>query len=426
MFSKIRIKIFQLLRSAERYTLTDMVYVVRQGFWSFSNQVVSSTSSAIAVIVLANILSKESFGQYRYVLSVIPIVALFTLPGVAPAITRSVARDESVDLPKTVRTEVRWGLFGSLAALGIAIFYFVHGDGVLSSAFVITALSLPLLQSFSIYSAYLKGKRDFKTATIYGSISSVFQVAVLIIAAFATKNILVVLGSFLFGQIVAQYFFYKKTLHGGGPVSPGDIAANQQSESVIRYGKLLTTTQLVSTITGNIDKLVVGYFLGVETLAIYSIALTIPSNLVLLFNVVPRIAFPKFSKNEWGPDERTKIVRKLLLFLAALVVPAVLYFLLVPIAIPLLFREYGASIPAALVLTFLVLISPLNAVIDQVFQARKQVRSIVFLQILTLCVFSGVFLILWRVFGANPIDAAIALVVSEALQFLVGIILLRR
>ncbi len=424
--SELKQKFVGFLRFTERYTKTDMVYVTREGSWSLLSQVVSSLASAAAVIVLANILPKESFGQYRFVLSLIPVLVIFALPGISTALMRSAARGARADFPKVVETEIKWGFLGSLASLLIAAYYFSQGDHVLSLAFALTAALVPFIQPFSVYSAYYKGKQNFKLATIYDSISLVFQAVLLVGAALVTRNILVVIGAFLAGRIIPSVFFYVKTLRDEGEAARGGGGAEDGSDDTIRYGKRLTTTQIMSTIAGSIDKLLVGYFLGLEVLAVYSIALTIPSNAILLFNVIPRIAFPKFSKNSWGPEERAKIIRKLMIFLAALIVPVALYALLVPVVLPFIFKDYRASIPTALVLSFLILVSPLNAVIDQVMQARKFVGKIIWSQTVTVVVFVAAFFAVYRVLGANPMDAAIALIVSEVAQFLVGIFFIRK
>ncbi len=422
----LKAKIKEFLRRIERYTKTDMVYFVRNGFWSLLNQVIGSASSAIVTIMLANMLSKEYFGQYRFVLSIISILVVFILPGINTAVMRSVARGNKVDLPKAVKIEICWGVLGSAIALCIAAYYFWNNDFILSFALILTALFLPFLEPFSIYSAYYKGKQNFRTATIYESGSRLFQAAALILVAFITKDILAIIGAFFVSQIISRLFFYVKTLKDEKfEVSGGNIDKKQFDET-IKYGKMLTTTQLSDAIVGNIDKLIVWYFLGAEILAIYYIALTIPNNIILIFNIIPRIAFPRFSKNIWEAHERARIMYKLFIFFAALVIPTLLYFLLAPLVIPFIFKDYGASIPAAIILSFLIFISPLNALINQIFQARKLLKNMFFLQTIAFITFIIVFFIMYRKIGANPIDAAIALTISEAISLFAGIWLIRR
>jgi O-antigen/teichoic acid export membrane protein len=425
ILKNLETKIIKVLRKTERYTRTDMLYVFRSGFWSLFSQGIGSLSSFVVVVLLANLLSKESFGQYRFILSIISILTLFTLPGIATAITRAIARKQNVDFPKIARIKIQFGFIGLWATLAMALFYFLNGNTELASALIVTAIFLPFIEPFAIYGAYYKGKQDFKTGAIYESISRIFQSAVIIIMALITKNILAILGAFLAGQILARFFFYKKTMRDAGLQAMAEDLGKDHDEDIIKYGKHLSGIQILSTITANIDKLLVWHFLGAEILAIYYVALTIPKNIVLLCNIIPRIALPKFSQNTWEPHERAKIVRKLFLFLGMLMIPAILYFLLVPFVMPIIFKTYAASLSVAGVLAFLIILAPANAMINQILQAKKSVNKIIILQIVTLVVFAAVFLVMYIHLGPSAMAAATALIISEAVPFGIGIFFVR-
>ncbi len=425
ILKNLETKVVKILRKTEQYTKTDMVYVFRSGFWSLFSQGVGSLSSFIVVVLLANLLSKESFGQYRFILSVISVLTLFTLPGVATAITRAIARKQNIHFSRVVKVQIKFGVVGLGVALLMAFFYFFNSNAELAAALFVTAIFLPFIEPFAIYGAYYKGRQDFKTSALYESISRVFQTAVIIIIALITRNIIAILAAFLVGQILARFFFYKKTMKDEKLALMAESIDENHDDDIIRYGKHLSGVQILSTIAANIDKLLVWHFLGAEILAIYYVALTIPKNIVLLCNIIPRIAFPKFSQNTWEPHERAKILRKIMLFSGALIIPAVLYFIVVPFVMPLIFKSYSASLSVAGVLAFLILLSPANAMINQVLQAKKSVNKIIFLQILTLVVFAFVFLILYKNFGPSAMAAAVALIVSEVAPLIAGIFFIR-
>ena len=423
LMNKLKIKAKKILRRIEKYTKTDMVYLARSGFWSLLGQGVGSLSSFIVVFLLANILSKETFGQYRFILSVIPIFTLFTLPGIGTTLVRSIARGHVVDLTKIAKTKIKWSLLGSFLALGVSFYYFYLGNNLLGFALIFVAIFLPFIETFYIYSAYFKGKQDFKTAAIYDSISRIFQAGIIIIIAFITKNVVVLIIAFFIGQLIARFFFYKKTLkYMSQQVSIEDPISGVHDDT-ISYGKHLSILNIVSTITDNLDKLLVWHFLGAETLAIYYIALTIPKNVVLLFNVVPRVAFPKFSKNTWEAAERKKVVRKIFLFFAVLIIPALIYALLVPFVIPIIFRAYHASIFPAMILASLIVISPVNAMVGQILFAQKSIKKILAVQIMGVVVFTSAFLAMYK--NLNASGAAIALVVSGTASLFIGIFLVK-
>jgi O-antigen/teichoic acid export membrane protein len=418
---RLKQQAIKILRGTEQYTKTDMVYLARNGFWSLFAQGVGSLMSFVIVLLLANLLPKDTFGQYRFVLSIIPIFMLFTLPGTGTTLMRSVARGNIVDLPKIARTKVAWGLLGSLAAILTAIYYFVLHNTIVAESLLITAFFLPFVDAFYIYIPFYKGREDFKTPAVYDAIARVFQAIVLVGTALVWKNVVAIVVGYLAGQVLIRLFFYIRTL----VLVRHDTRAAQQTaetDDTLSYGKHLSYINILVTIAGNLDKLLVWHFIGAEALAIYSIALTIPRNIVLLLNTVPRVAFPKFAKNDWGSDDRKRVIRKIFFMFSLLIIPAILYALLVPVVIPLIFKTYTASIVPAVILAITIATMPVNAMLVQVLYARKTVVKIGILQIIGSVIFCCVFVTLCAPLGVTA--AAVALVAGEVASLILGTLFL--
>lgn len=418
--NSLKAKTIKVLRNIEKYTKTDMVYLTKSSFWSLFSQGIGSLCSFFVVLLLANILTKESFGQYRFILSLIPILSIFTLPGIGITLMRSVARGNRVNLWEIAKTKIRWSLLGSLVAFGMSTYYFYNNNMQFTIAMSIIALSLPFVETFYIYSSYYKGKQDFKTSAIYEVFSRIFQSIILIVAALS-HNIIVLLTAFFVGQIIVRYFFYKKTVKKI-KIHVGDQSLDIQDDT-ITYGKHLTLVTTLTTITNNMDVLLIGHFLGSTVLAIYYVALAIPKNFILIFNIIPRIAFPKFSQKEWNKHERTSIFRKILLMFFCLLFFASIYALCVPFVIHIFFKAYSASIDTAVFLSLLIILSPLNAIIGQVVYSRKLITKIILLELVSFFVFTLVFLLMYKVHGAT--GAATALILSELVIFVTGIVFIQ-
>ena len=75
---------YRLLRKSERYFKTDMVYVARGGFWVTAGNIVSALAAFGLAVAYANLLPKESYGTYKYILSLAGIIGAFSLTGLAP------------------------------------------------------------------------------------------------------------------------------------------------------------------------------------------------------------------------------------------------------------------------------------------------------------------------------------------------------
>ena len=92
MIERGKERFIRLLKWGEKYTKTDMVYLFHGGFWLTVGQVVTTLSVLALGIVFANVLPKDVYGTYKYLLAIAGIFSLFTLPGMNVALIRAVAR----------------------------------------------------------------------------------------------------------------------------------------------------------------------------------------------------------------------------------------------------------------------------------------------------------------------------------------------
>ena len=135
MTSNIKLRFYKLLRLSEKYTKTDMVYLTKGTFWLTLGQIISSASSFILAIAFANLLPKETYGVYKYILSIVSILNISTLSGINTAITQAVARKYEGSVIPAIKMKIYWGLFGSLASLILAGYYYFQGNITLTISF---------------------------------------------------------------------------------------------------------------------------------------------------------------------------------------------------------------------------------------------------------------------------------------------------
>src|SRR3989338_6310130 len=81
----MRNKAYQLLRRSEDFFKTDMVYLAKGGFWFTLAQTVVSLSSFFLAVAFAQFVTKEAYGQYKYILSIVGLLGAFTLSGLPSA-----------------------------------------------------------------------------------------------------------------------------------------------------------------------------------------------------------------------------------------------------------------------------------------------------------------------------------------------------
>ena len=83
---------YKILRRSQKYTGTDNVYLAKSGFWLTLGQFFSLVVTFLSAVAFANLLDPTTYGNYKYVLSLLGILAVFCLDGMRTAVTQAVAR----------------------------------------------------------------------------------------------------------------------------------------------------------------------------------------------------------------------------------------------------------------------------------------------------------------------------------------------
>ena len=101
---------YRFLKRTQKYTGTDNVYLAKGGFWLTLGQVVSMASAFLLAIAFANLLDPVTYGNYKYILSLLGLLGIFTLDGMRTAINQAVARDLEGSFYTGFKTKLKWGL----------------------------------------------------------------------------------------------------------------------------------------------------------------------------------------------------------------------------------------------------------------------------------------------------------------------------
>ncbi|TSD02426.1 MAG: polysaccharide biosynthesis protein [Parcubacteria group bacterium Athens0714_24] len=394
MKEKLFNKIYNILHWSEKYTRTDMVYLFRGGIWLFLGQIISSLSVFLLAIAFANLLPKETYGTYRYVLSMAGILGVFSLTGMGTAITRAVARGFEGILKKAFWIQMKWGLIMFFASLAVGIYYFLNGNRTLAVCFLIVGSFSPLLNSANTFSSFLNGKKDFKRITQYNILSVIFSSLALLTTVLITKRPFFLILTYFVASAITNVFFYIKTLRVFKP-------NKEQDPETISYGKHLSLMNIITTIANYLDGPLVFHFLGAASLAVYSLAIAPPEQIKALFKNIGGLALPKFSENTKEEIKKT-IFRKMFIFGLVISSAVLLYIIFAPLAYKIFFPKYLESVfysqIYALSIIAIVIYLPFSAMEGQM--ATKQLYFLNFWSSLVQIILLTVFIFFWGIWGA--------------------------
>ncbi|MDD3711339.1 MAG: oligosaccharide flippase family protein [Patescibacteria group bacterium] len=371
MIKKIKKIIYNLLKKSEKWTKTDMIYLFKGGFWLSSGKIISSLSGLLLAIFFANLLPKEDYGTYKYILSIVGLLAIPTLSGINTALNRSIAQGNDKSFFISLKTKIKWGTLGGILSLLLAgYYYFYKDDTTLTICFLISSLFIPFMDPIMAYQSILIGKKKFKMLSTQNAIINTVAVLIIILVLATTRNLFAVLFSYFISHTTLRFIFLIFTLK--------KIKLNKnEDKSVISYGKHLSAMNIIGTISSQIDKILIFNYLGVVNLAIYSFAIVMPDQIRTFLKNINVLALPKMSQNL--SLSKKDVIKKIKTFFIILLPIIILYIILAPTIYKLFFPEYLDSIIYSQLFSISLLGIPFSMLGLSYLTATKQQTKLYFL-----------------------------------------------
>lgn len=370
MPKKIKNKSF--LASISKFTGLDASYFIKGGLWLSLNQGIIILSSLIVTIFLARFLTKGVYGQYQFILAILGIVSIFSLPGIFISIRQSVAKGYDSSLIVGTKSMFKWSFLGSFALLLTASYFYFIRHSPMWIYLVLCALFFPALYSFSTYGSYLTGKEKFNKIAKLTLIFYIFFTAIMLFALFVFKNLFWVVVAYCFSMSFVSFCLYKK-------VAKRVKKTEKIDKGLIPYGKKLTLISIIPVISTYLDRLIIPCFLGLQNLAVYAIALMIPENAGrVITKIISPLTFAKTTRF------KTKVllnkIKKNFLYIAiALLIFIALIWFLMPYLLPLLVgTKYKDAVFYSQILSLGVFFTFFTSFFQTVMQAKKKTKQLFF------------------------------------------------
>lgn len=402
-----------MLSKLEKIIKVDLSYVVKGGFWLTLGNGISFLSSLVLGIAFANLLPKATYGNYNFVISITNLLVLFSLNGMNTAITRAVAREKFGTIKKVIFTRIRWGIIGSIISFLLAVYYYSSGNLILAISLFFASFAIPFLDSLGIYDFILQGKKLFKTATIYLTVSQFVVTLILLLTIFINKSPILLIGVYFLSNIFTSLFFLKKTLK--------DIPVDHNKDTeTITYGKHLSIQGLLGSIVTTIDIPLVFFFLGPINTAIYTIALMPAEHIKGIFKNISTLSTPLFAQRKL--DDIKKVLRhQSIVFFLLTIVTAISYIIVAPTLFQLFFPVYSQSVFYTQLLAVSFLAFPVFLPVS-IMQAQGMTKKLYIYNVLSAS--SQIILLLILVPLLGVIGAIIAKVVGRLFSSFLGFYLL--
>ena len=367
--------LYRFLRKTQKYTGTDNVYLARGGFWLVFGQTIENAVSFLLAVAFANLIDQETYGNYKYILSLSGTLGIFSLLSMGSAVIQATARGTEGSFYTGFKTRLKWGSIGSLLALGLAVYFWRQENELFPIPLLIMAVFLPLMNAANVYNAFLSGRKLFDVGAWYSVGNRIISILPMIIVLLLTKNLFWLIAVFFISNTAANYFFYLLTKRKFQP-------NKKEDPQTLPYGKHLSLAGIISVIADYLDKILLFNFIGPAQLAIYSFAILIPDQIKSVIGNIPTLAFPKLaSKSE--EDIKKTLMKKFwkLAFLAGII--TMLYVVISPIFYKIFFPQYLDALRYTQVFALTFLFFPAS-LLGTALEAKMKTKKIYLLKAFSL------------------------------------------
>ena len=382
---------YKTLRKSESFFKTDMIYLAKSGSWLSLSQGIAMLAGFLISIAFANLFPKESFGTYKFVLSMVAILGVFSFTGLNTSIIQSTARGFGGSLRQGFRINLKWGIGIVLGGLGLSIYYYINGNTLLAFSFLLAGLLSPLTSSASLYGAYLMGKKDFRRSTFFSMIRNITPAVTLILALLLTKNLGIIIAVyFIVGALVPLSLYYRTTR-----VYQND---NKKEDSeTLSYSGHLSIMDLIGNIAHFLDKILIFHYLGAAPLAIYAFAIAPVEQLQGGKKILSALIMPKLSERPFEELQESGPRKALLLTTYALGLAGI-YALLAPYFYKFFFPQYLDSVFYSQIYS-LTLLAVSGTMFNETLMAHKKKKELYLYRTIVPIVQITLFFVLLPLYG---------------------------
>ncbi|MBI5469880.1 oligosaccharide flippase family protein [Candidatus Kaiserbacteria bacterium] len=362
MFEGLQERLIRVLRWSEKYTKTDMVYLAHGTFWLSGSSIITGAVSFALALAFANLLTKDAYGTYKYVLTLFGILCVACLRGMDTAVTQGAARGNDGTVISGLRSKRNWSLLGSLGALAVAAYYFYGGNNIVAIAMIFAAFFIPFMEPYGIFNAVLVGKRDFKLSSLLGIAGQIAAGIPLVITLFFTNNPIIIFIVYAASWTLSRYISLQVTLKKYPP-------NEKQEPHALSYALHSSAINASNILISSLDAILVYHYLGAAELALYAFAMAPVQHARTILNTPAILATPKFAAQDTATLKHMLYKRSLILFGLGIALTLGYCVLAYPFYM-IFFPQYIEVVPLSMLFSVTIALMVGNTLIGSVIDSR--------------------------------------------------------
>ena len=323
------------------------------------------------MVAFGNLLPKETYGTYSYLLSLASSLAFFTLSGMGPGVIRAVARGQENLLRFALRLQLRYNML-AVATVGVAaLYYHFKGNGLFALSLGIMAITIPIESAYHVYEHILIGRKRFDSLALLTSLSSLGSAIATIIALFLTDNVLILVTVYAVMSLLPSFIIYNVITRN----IPHENTVPEEFKELRSSAFHITGAGIIGTLAQYVDKIVLFQVAGPATLAVYGFAIAGPEKMKGLIKDWVNIALPRLAQRDIE-EIRNGFYKRIILTMLIGLAAALVYITLSPILFKTLLPKYLDSIHYSQIYSLGLIFIPALVYIGNIFYSQNMLRAI--------------------------------------------------
>lgn len=290
----------QLSNNNNQHSLKKLV--VSSSAWTMGGYAFAQGIRLLSNVIMAKLLFPEAFGLMTLVTVFMQGISMFSDIGITPSIIQNKRGHESSFLNtawtiQIIRGFILW-LISILAAYPYSLIY---NEPLLAYMIPISGFTAVILGFNSTSLATANRELNMRNITILGLIAQLVSVIVMIAWVLISPSVWA-----LVAGGIANAFVRMALSHIWISNKPNRLHWDKHdAKALFKFGKWILFSTALTFFASQIDRLLLGYFLGVSTLGIYTIAVMFKETTLKATQMLGgKVLFPSYSKLINSDDEK--------------------------------------------------------------------------------------------------------------------------
>lgn len=263
---------------------------ILSGFWISSRYAILAVLGIVTTAAFARLGSKELLGQYQFIIAILALFSIFSLPGLNIAALKAVAQKRPRAVIEAVRRSFRSSLFALPILFSYAAYLFFQGQVELALVVAVSSIIFPFYYAPNTWYTLYEGQANFYPVAIRTVATSFFATFGLVAGLYFHIGLLPLVAIFLGTSAVFSGIFYIESKNHIIKIDSGKSGTILD----LGYGHRVTAQKFVYTLSESLPPVVVSLFLGHQAVALFQVANVFLVGVAGLIGALAVISLPRF------------------------------------------------------------------------------------------------------------------------------------